>query len=103
MENGAVIFRISPWTQYFDLKGQAPPKAFVHDIKIKNVHGAGSSFGEITGHDQATIQNITLTNADLQLKSSDLKLGKVQNLKFKNVKVNGKKMKAQTPTATVQK
>ena len=25
MENSAVIFRISPWTQYFDLKGQAPP------------------------------------------------------------------------------
>lgn len=101
MENNAVIFRISPWTQYFDLKGQAPPKAFVHDIKIKNVHGSGGSFGEITGHEQATIQNVELKNVDVQFKSTDLKLGNVQNLKFKSVKVNGKKMK--TPVATKNK
>jgi hypothetical protein len=31
-------------------------------------------------------------NVDVQLKSADFKLGDVQNLRFKRVKVNGKKL-----------
>lgn len=94
LENGGVIFKVSPWTQYFDLKGQEPPKALVRNITISNVHGTGGSLGEISGHPQTTINNIVLKNADLQLKSTDFKLGNVQQLQFKKVKVNGKKMDA---------
>ena len=100
MENGGVIFRISPWTQYFDLKGQAPPKALVHNIKISGVRGSGGSFGEITGHAQATISDILVKSTDIQLKSTDFKLGNVQNLQFKKVKVNGKTMPAPTSGKT---
>lgn len=103
MENGGVIFKISPWTQYFDLKGQAPPKSSIRDVKISNIKGSGSSFGEITGHDQATIKDIELKNADLQLKSTDLKLGNVQDLKFKNVKINGKKFTTPAPASVASK
>jgi polygalacturonase len=94
MEGGGVIFKVAPWTQYFDLKGQAPPTALVHNIKISNVHGTANSLGEISGHAQATIRDIVVKNVDLQLKNTDLKLGNVQALQFKKVKVNGKKMKA---------
>jgi alpha-L-rhamnosidase len=94
MENGAVIFKVSPWTQYFDLKGQEPPTALVHNVKISNVRGTGGSLGEITGHAKATIKDILLKDVDIQLKSPDFKVGDVQNLQFKNVKVNGKKMSA---------
>jgi polygalacturonase len=94
LENGATIFKISPWTQYFDLKGQEPPTAIVQNIKISNIRGTGSSLGEITGHAKATIKDITVRNVDVQLKSLDFKVGNVQNLRFKNVKVNGKKMNA---------
>lgn len=94
MEGNAAIFKVSPWTQYFDLKGQAPPEALVQNIKITNVHGTGGSWGEITGHGETTIKNIQVKKVDLQLKSSDFKLGNVQGLQFKKVKVNGKKMKA---------
>lgn len=92
LKNSGVIFKVSPWTQYFDLKGQAPPKALVRNIKISNVRGTAGSFGELHGHDQATIRDILVTDVDVQLKSTEFKVGKVQNLHFRNVKVNGKKM-----------
>jgi alpha-L-rhamnosidase len=63
----------------------------VRKIKISNVKGTANSFGEITGHDQTTISNILVADVDVQLKSTEFKVGKVNNLSFKNVKVNGKK------------
>ena len=98
MEDAGVIFKVSPWTQYFDLKGQEPPKALVRDIKISNVRGTGASFGEITGHALAEIRDITVKNVNVQLKSTDFKLGNVKELRFKNVKVNGAAMSAPAPT-----
>ncbi len=94
MEGSGAIFKVSPWTQYFDLKGQAPPKALVQNIRIFNIHGTAGSFGEITGHAETTIKNIVVKKVDLQLKSTDFKIGNVQGLQFKKVKVNGKKMDA---------
>jgi polygalacturonase len=92
MENGGVIFKVSPWTQYFDLKGQEAPSAIVRDIVISNVRGTGTSFGTIIGHAKASISDITVKNVDLQLTSLDFQLGDVKGLKLKNVKVNGKPM-----------
>jgi polygalacturonase len=92
MKDGGVIFKVSPWTQYFDLKGQEPPKALVRNIRISNVRGTGGSFGQLTGHDQTVISDILVKNVDVQLKNADFQVGHVQNLKFRNVRVNGKKM-----------
>ncbi len=97
MENGGVIFKISPWTQYFDLKGQEPPQAIVHKIRISQVHGTAGSLGEITGHGHAEISDIILDRADIQLKTADFKLGKVKGLKFSRVTVNGKRMQTPVP------
>ena len=94
LENGGAIFNVAPWSQYFDLKGEAPPKALVQNIRITNVHGNGGSWGEITGHAETTIKNIVVKKVDLQLKNTDFKLGNVQGLEFKKVKVNGKKINA---------
>lgn len=101
--DGGALFKISPWTQYFDLKGQAPPKTVVRHISISNVHGKGSSLGEITGHNQATISDILVENVDVDLRSTDFHLGNVQNLRFKNVKVNGKNMPAPETKSTMAK
>lgn len=90
MLDAGAIFKVSSWTQYFDLKGQAPPKSVVRNVKITNVHGKGDSLGEITGHAKATISDIVLENVNLELTTTDLRLGNVQNLHFKEVKVNGK-------------
>lgn len=94
MENGGVVFKVSPWTQYFDLKGEAPPKALVHNIKIAGVRGNGDSLGEITGHGQAEIRDVQVEDVDVQLKSTGFKLGNVQNMQFRNVRVNGKTVPA---------
>lgn len=94
LDSAGVVFKISPWTQYFDLKGQAPPKALIQNVRLSNLHGTAGSLGEITGHAQAIIQDIVVKNSALQLRSDDFKLGSVQRLEFKKVKVNGKKMKA---------
>lgn len=101
MEDGGVIFKVSPWTQYFDLKGQEPPTALVRNIKITNVHGTGASFGQLTGHEHTKISNILVKNVDVQLKSTDFQVGNVHQLRFKNVKVNGKTMPAPTPANAV--
>lgn len=97
MENGGAVFKVTPWTQYFDLKGEQPPKALVRDIQISNIRGNGTSFGEITGHERAEIKDILIKNADLRFENTDFKLGKVEGLRYKNVRVNGKKVKAPVP------
>lgn len=101
MKNGGVIFKISPWTQYFDLKGQTPPKALVRNIRIAKVRGSGSSFGQISGHPQAEIRDILVKNVHVELKSEEFQLGAVQGLRFKNVKVNGKKLPSPTASTAV--
>jgi len=103
MDNGGVIFKISPWTQYFDLKGQEPPKSFVRNVKISKIRGTGGSFGQITEHDKAEISDIVLKDADLNLKSTELQLGNVKGLVFKKVKVNGKLMTATSPAQKEKK
>lgn len=92
MENGGVIFKVSPWTQYFDLKGQEAPKALVRNVTITKVRGTANSFGQVTGHERATIENITVKDVDVKLKTNDFEVGKVTGLKFKKVKVNGSKI-----------
>ena len=95
LEGGGVIFNIAPWSQYFDLKGQLPPKSVVRNITISNVKGTGNaSLGKITGNPDTEFGDITLKNVDVQLKTPTLEVGNVQHLKFENVVVNGSPMAA---------
>jgi len=101
MEGGGAIFNIAPWSQYFDLKGQAPPKSVVRNITITNIKGSGSSLGKITGNPDTEFGDIILKNADVQLKNATLDLGNVKTLQFENVMVNGAAM--QVPPAVIPK
>lgn len=89
---GGAIFSIQPWKQYFDLKGQQPPKSVVRNVTISDVRGKYGSFGNIEGNSgQTDIADITLDNIDVQLKDPRLKVGKdVKDLATRNVTVNGK-------------
>ncbi|CAN5703898.1 glycosyl hydrolase family 28 protein [soil metagenome] len=99
MEGGGVIFNISPWSQYFDLKGQLPPKSVVRNITVTNVTGTGnSSIGKIIGNPDTEFGDVILKNVDVQLKSNALELRNIHTLKFENVIVNGVAM--ETPAAT---
>ncbi|XHR27651.1 MAG: glycoside hydrolase family 28 protein [Chthoniobacteraceae bacterium] len=88
------IIECQPWKQYFDLKGQQPPHSTVRNVTITNVTGCFGALGKIVGNPgQTKIEDITLENIDVQLKSDKFSVSKeVKNLGFKNVTVNGKSL-----------
>jgi polygalacturonase len=101
LENGGAIFNVSPWSQYFDLKGQQPPKSIVRNITVSNVKGTGSSFGKILGNPDTEFGSIVLKNVDATFKSTDFEVDDIKGLKLENVKVNGNMIAA--PKATPKK
>ena len=100
MLGNGVIFNVSPWSQYFDLKGQLPPKSIVRNISITNIKGSAASFGKIVGNPDTEFGSILLKNANVKLDSTTLDLSEFKGLKFKNVKANGSKIK--TPAANTK-
>ena len=91
------LITIQPWTQYFDLKGQQPPKSMVKNITFTNVRGKGAVFGTIRPNPgQTTISDIVLKDWDIQLAQPQLAVSGVEGLQFENVVINGK------PVATPQ-
>lgn len=89
-EAGGGIFDVKPWTQFFDLKGEEPPRSVVRNVTIRNVTGWTGKWGELVRNPMDTIENITVENLDIQIENEALTLGPVDGLKFKNVVVNGK-------------
>ncbi|MBW4891577.1 right-handed parallel beta-helix repeat-containing protein [Mucilaginibacter sp. HMF5004] len=97
---GVVILSVAPWTQYFDLKGQAPPTSLVRNIKLSNIKGTGGSLGIVKGNDGTTFEDITLKNFNVTLKNADYDVSKFKAPKLDNVVINGTSVKApQSSTA----
>ncbi|PTQ99393.1 polygalacturonase [Mucilaginibacter yixingensis] len=94
LKDGAQIFNISPWLQYFDLKGQEPPKSVIRNVTVSNVKGSGGGLGMIVGHSLTTFGDITLKDSNVTLAKTDMRVGNIQTLKFENVTVNGQPMQA---------
>jgi alpha-L-rhamnosidase len=85
------ILDVEPWWQFYDLKGQAPPKSVVTDITLSDIKGTYGSLGVVRGNaGQTDISDITLENVDVQVKSGKLDAVGVKGLKIRNVMVNGK-------------
>ena len=91
------VFDVKPWTQFFDLKGHAPPGRTVRNVTIRHITGDYGSLGVIHGNAGDRIDAITLAEIDLKLRDEDFNLGPVTDLRATNVKVNGR---AWTPRAT---
>ena len=91
LDSTGAILNVQPWKQFFDLKGQPPPKSIVRNVTLSNVKGSHGSFGTLQGNPgQTEISDITLENIDVQLKSEKLKSADVKNFKIEHVIVNGK-------------
>jgi len=88
LENGT-IFEVSPWTQFFDLKGQPPPQSVVRDVTITGITGSLASLGRITGNPTTIISNIALQDFDVRLASEQFEHQAIDGLTFGNVQVNG--------------
>jgi alpha-L-rhamnosidase len=87
---GGNLLRIDPWKQYFDLKGQPPPKSTVRNVTLSNVKGKYGSFGVLEGNPDTTIENITIENVDVTLSKAALQTNHPESITLKNVIVNGK-------------
>jgi alpha-L-rhamnosidase len=96
LEHAGVLFSIAPWDQYFDLKGQPPPKSVVRNITIADVKGSCESLGRITGNPATEIEGIVLKDAEVEPRDPNFEVGQVKGLKFDHVVVNGRPMPAPT-------
>jgi len=93
---GHAILNVAPWRQFFDLKGQPPPKSIVKNVTLSNIKGTFGGFGQIVGNvDQTEISDFTLENIDVQLDNDKLDTSWVKNLTIRNVTVNGKPLAPQ--------
>ncbi len=97
IEGNATVFKVAPWTQYFDLKGQAPPTSLVRNISISNVKGSGATMGKIAGNPGTTFGTMTLKNVDVQIKNSGSEAANLKGLTVENVKINGVAFTGEAP------
>ena len=92
------ILNCAPWTQFFDLAGQPPPRRQVNNITLRNVRGEYGAFGTLRGNTGDVLRDITLENVDVKLSSNRagdrLVLGPTENLVLKEVRVNGQPYEA---------
>ena len=84
------IFDVRPWKQYFDPKGQPPPKSIVRNVTVNGIKGSFGSFGAIHANPgQTTISDFKLENIDVQLEHPELSVDNGINVTLQNVKING--------------
>ena len=84
------MLNVAPWTQFFDLKGHAPPTRTVNDITLRNITGSFYTLGSLGGNPGDTLRDITLENIDLKLEDASFKPKGVSNLSIRNVILNGR-------------
>jgi alpha-L-rhamnosidase len=100
VEGRCELLAIKAWTQYYDLKGQPPPSQTVENITISDVTGTVADFGEINGPPKSTVRNITIQNVKLRCPDAGTSPTaglRAENLKLKNVRVNGRPLRRRKP------
>jgi alpha-L-rhamnosidase len=94
LEGRGTLVSIAPWTQYFDLKGHAPPARTIRNVSVSNITGSFGGFGSIAPGSGDTIEQLTFENIDLTVASATARITGVKDLVIKNVKLNGKEFTA---------
>jgi len=89
------IIAMRPWSQYFDLKGEAPPKSVVRNISFEGIKGRMGTFGAMKPNPgQTSISDIRFKDVDVQLAKGQPDVAGVEKLRYENVVVNGKPLTA---------
>ncbi|PQO99971.1 exopolygalacturonase [Massilia phosphatilytica] len=85
------IVAIRPWSQYFDLKGEAPPHSVVRGLVLDGIRGRFGAFGIVAPNPgQTDITGVVLRNFDVQLTDERLQVKDAGKPVVENVVVNGK-------------
>jgi alpha-L-rhamnosidase len=90
LAGGGRLLNVAPWLQFFDLKGHPPPARQVNNITLRNITGQYRTLGALGGNAGDLLRDITLENIDVTLTDDRFRLGPVENLVLKNVRVNGR-------------
>lgn len=93
MSGKSTLLKVSPWTQYFDLKGQQPPKSSVKNIKISNVKGECATLGEVKGTPDTGFGSFILENINLKVENVNFPSDSREKLTLENVVINGINLK----------
>jgi polygalacturonase len=89
------IVSVQPWSQYVDLKGEAPPQSIVRGVRFVGVKGRFGAFGTIAPNPgQTQISDVLFKDFDVRLAEGELKATDVRGLSFENVVVNGRPVAA---------
>lgn len=94
------IIAAQPWTQYFNLMGQQPPKSIVRNISFENIKGKFGTFGTLRPNPgQTTISDVLIKDFDVQLSQQPnlTVAAEVTNVRLENVRVNGNLVTAPSP------
>jgi len=87
--NTGRILKVQPWSQFFDLQGEAPPRSQIRNVTVRNVRGTIGSIGMLLTHDTATIEGFVLENINVKATDAKLMVGRNVDLTVREVKVNG--------------
>lgn len=90
--DGGRILTVQPWTQYKDLKGEAPPHSAVRNVTLRGIRGRFGSFGVVRPNPgQTEIGAIVLADIDVELaRDATLQVVDAPRPRFEHVVVNGK-------------
>nr|WP_294896333.1 glycosyl hydrolase family 28 protein [uncultured Pedobacter sp.] len=92
--NASSLIYVKPWTQFFDLKGKKEvPLSYSQNITLRNIDLKCDVFYDIaiTQHDR--LADFTFENLKIEAKNSKYDKSIIKGVTFKNVVVNGKKLK----------
>lgn len=86
---GGRLLKVQPWTQFFDLRGEAPPQSTVQRVTIRRVRGAIGAVGTLLTHERATVTDFALEDIDLRVADAKLAVAPGAGLTVRDVRVNG--------------
>lgn len=86
---GGRLLKVQPWSQFFDLGGEPPPRVSVKNVTVRNVRGTIGGVGTLLTHETAMIEGFTLENVDVKAADARLAIASGVELTVREVKVNG--------------
>jgi polygalacturonase len=87
------LMNVAPWTQFFDLKGHAPPSRTVSGVTLRDISGALDTLGTLRGNPGDTLERIRLEDLDLQPRDESFPCGILSDSSANRVSINGKPWK----------
>lgn len=89
------IVYVYPWTQFFKPeKRDDMPMSTCSNITLRNINMSCDVFYDIKASDKYRLQDFTFENIDVKTANADFDQTLIRNIKVKNVRINGVKVKA---------